>query len=104
MADVRLVEVGPRDGLQNEATQVPTPTKVAFVEALAETGVPEVEVSSFVSADWVPQLADADDVFAQMHRRSGVVYSALVPNERGMQRALAARVDKVAVFTAASET
>lgn len=101
---IRIVEVGPRDGLQTEADLVPTAVKVAFVDALSECGVPEIEVSSFVSPQWVPQLADAAEVFASIRRRPGVVYSALVPNEEGLDRALGARVDKVAVFTAASET
>ncbi|MEZ4588541.1 MAG: hydroxymethylglutaryl-CoA lyase [Gemmatimonadales bacterium] len=101
---IRLVEVGPRDGLQTEKAVIPTEVKVAFVDALSECGFPEIEVSSFVSPKWVPQLADATEVFERITRRPGVVYSALVPNERGLERALAARVDKVAVFTAATET
>ena len=101
---MRIVEVGPRDGLQNEPATVPTDAKVAFVDALGETGVSEIEVSSFVSPKWVPQLADADEVFRRIRRVPGVLYSALVPNEKGLERAQAARADKVAVFTAASET
>jgi isopropylmalate/homocitrate/citramalate synthase len=101
---IRITEAGPRDGLQNERSVVGLEEKVRFVELLAESGVAEIEVSSFVSPRWVPQLADADAVFARLRRRPGVVYSALVPNEQGMERALAARVDKVAYFTAASET
>lgn len=101
---VRIVEVGPRDGLQNEATPVPTEVKVAFVDALSEAGFDEIEVSSFVSARWIPQLADAEEVFARIRRAPGVTYMALVPNLQGLTRARAARVDKVAVFTAASET
>lgn len=101
---IRIVEVGPRDGLQNEAATVPTDVKVAFVDALSATGVDEIEVSSFVSPRWVPQLADAEEVFRRIRRARGVTYSALVPNERGLERALAAGVQKVAVFTAASET
>jgi hydroxymethylglutaryl-CoA lyase len=101
---MRIVEVGPRDGLQNEAEPVDTDRKVAFVDALSESGVAEIEVSSFVSPKWVPQLADADEVFRRIRRAPGVVYSALVPNEKGLDRAKAARADKVAVFTAASET
>ena len=101
---VRITEVGPRDGLQNEARAVPTDAKVAFVDLLSSTGVDEIEVSSFVSPKWVPQLGDAAEVFAKIARRPGVVYSALVPNEKGLDGALAARVDKIAVFTAASET
>ncbi|MEK7316517.1 MAG: hydroxymethylglutaryl-CoA lyase [Candidatus Eisenbacteria bacterium] len=102
--NVRIVEVGPRDGLQNEKQPIPTDVKVALVDALSEAGYEEIEVSAFVSPKWVPQLADASEVFARIRRRPGVVYSALVPNEQGLDRALEARVGKVAVFTAASET
>ncbi len=101
---VRIVEVGPRDGLQNEAAIVPTDVKVALVDALSHTGVAEVEVTSFVSKEWIPQLADAEEVCRRIRKQPGVTYSALVPNERGLQRALEAKVDKIAVFTAASET
>jgi hydroxymethylglutaryl-CoA lyase len=102
---VDIVEVGPRDGLQNEKTLVPAAAKVAFVTALAGCGFPEIEVTSFVSPKWVPQLADAAEVLAALGPPPGnVVYSALVPNEAGMERALAAGVKRVAVFTAASET
>jgi len=102
--NVRIVEVGPRDGLQNESAPIPTDAKVAFVDALSEAGYDEIEVSAFVSPKWVPQLADAGEVFARIRRREGIVYSALVPNEQGFARAMAARVGKIAVFTAASET
>ncbi|MBM4112415.1 MAG: hydroxymethylglutaryl-CoA lyase [Phycisphaerae bacterium] len=101
---VRITEVGPRDGLQNEARPIATDDKVRFVDALSAAGCAEIEVSSFVSPKWVPQLADAEQVFARISRRPGCVYSALVPNLEGLERALAARVDKIAVFTAASET
>ncbi len=101
---IRIVEVGPRDGLQNEKQSIPTDVKVAFVNALSATGADEIEASAFVSPKWVPQLADAEEVFARIAREPGVIYSALVPNEQGLERALRARVDKVAVFTAASET
>ena len=104
MTRIRITEVGPRDGLQNESDVIPTGAKVAFVDALGATGVDEVEVSGFVHPKWVPQLADAADVFRQLERTPGVVYSALVPNEKGLERALEAGVDKIAVFTAASET
>ena len=100
----RIVEVGPRDGLQNEAAHIPTDVKIAFVDALSEAGYGEIEVSAFVSPKWVPQLADAAEVFRGIRRREGVVYSALVPNEEGLDRALAAKVGKASVFTAASET
>jgi len=101
---LKIVEVGPRDGLQNETATVPTDAKVAFVSALSATGVAEVEVSAFVSPSRVPQLSDADAVFRKISRHDRVVYSALVPNEKGFERAVSAGVDKVAVFTAASET
>lgn len=101
---VRITEVGPRDGLQNEAKTIPTGVKVAFVDALSEAGYEEIEVSAFVSPERVPQLADAEEVFARIKRRESTLYSALVPNERGLERALRAKVGKVAVFTAASET
>jgi hydroxymethylglutaryl-CoA lyase len=99
-----VTEVGPRDGLQNEKEVLPADAKVAFVEALADAGLAEIEVSSFVSPKWVPQLADAEEVFRRLRPRAGVVYSALVPNEKGLERALACGVRKVAVFTAATET
>jgi hydroxymethylglutaryl-CoA lyase len=100
----RIVEVGPRDGLQNEKTIIDTAKKIAFVDALSVSGPSEIEVTSFVAADRIPQLADAEQVLAGIQRRPGIVYSALVPNERGFERALALRPDKIAVFTAASET
>ena len=101
---IKIVEVGPRDGLQNETATVPTDTKVAFVNALSETGVEEIEVSAFVSPHKVPQLSDAGDVFRKIRRKDGVLYSALVPNELGLERAVAAKVDRISLFTAASET
>ncbi len=101
---IKIVEVGPRDGLQNETATVPIDVKVAFVDALSLTGVSEIEVSAFVSPRLVPQLSDADEVFRRVSRHDGVIYSALVPNEKGLERAVAAGVDKVSVFTAASET
>lgn len=104
MSRIRVTEVGPRDGLQTESAVIPTEAKVAFVNALGGSGADEIEVSGFVHPQWVPQLADAADVFRQLERTAGVVYSALVPNEKGLDRALDAGVDKIAVFTAASET
>ncbi|WP_053377991.1 hydroxymethylglutaryl-CoA lyase [Nitrospira moscoviensis] len=101
---IRIVEVGPRDGLQNEPAIVSTEAKVSFVDALSRTGVAEIEAGSFVAPRAIPQLADSDEVFRKIDRRPGVVYSALVPNERGLERARAAAVDKIAVFTAASDT
>ncbi len=100
---VRIVEVGPRDGLQNEEAIVPADAKVAFIEALADTGLQVVEATSFVSPRAIPQLADADEVFARVRRLPGVRYPVLVPNLRGLERAEAAGADAVAVFTAASE-
>jgi hydroxymethylglutaryl-CoA lyase len=100
---VAVVEVGPRDGLQNERAAVPAADKVRFVEALAGAGLPVVEVTSFVSPQAVPQLADAGEVLPAVRRRAGVRYPVLVPNLRGMERAVAAGADAVAVFTAASE-
>ncbi len=101
---VRIVEVGPRDGLQNEEALVSADAKVAFVEALAGAGLRVVEVTSFVSPRAVPQLADADEVLPRVRRRDGVRYPVLVPNMRGMERAERAGADAVAVFTAASQT
>jgi hydroxymethylglutaryl-CoA lyase len=101
---IRIVEMGPRDGLQSLSGFVPTEVKVAFVDALSATGLEEIEVSSFVSAKWVPQLADAEEVFHRIRRVPGIVYMALVPNQAGLERARQAKVDKIAVFTAASET
>jgi hydroxymethylglutaryl-CoA lyase len=100
---IRITEVGPRDGLQNERTPIPTADKIRFIDMLSQTGVDEIEVSSFVPAKWVPQLGDADAVFAGITRVPNIVYSALVPNERGLDAALAAGAGKVAVFVAASE-
>jgi hydroxymethylglutaryl-CoA lyase len=101
---VRIVEVGPRDGLQNEPRVVPTATKQAFIASLAASGLRDIEFSSFVSPRAVPQLADAAELAAELPRDDDVTYSALVPNEQGLERALAAGVPRVAVFTAASET
>ncbi|HYW03770.1 MAG TPA: hydroxymethylglutaryl-CoA lyase [Gammaproteobacteria bacterium] len=100
---VRIVEVGPRDGLQNEPGTVPTRTKIAFIDALTDAGLPVIEATSFVSPKWIPQLADAAEVLAGIRRREGAAYPVLVPNERGMERALAAGAREIAVFTAASE-
>jgi hydroxymethylglutaryl-CoA lyase len=100
---VVVVEVGPRDGLQNEPARIAAADKVAFVERLAEAGLPAIEVTSFVRPDRVPQLADAREVFPAVPRRPGVRYSALVPNMAGLREALAAGVTEVAIFAAASE-
>ncbi|MGH7256701.1 MAG: hydroxymethylglutaryl-CoA lyase [Nitrospirales bacterium] len=96
--------MAPRDGLQHESAFIPTERKIAFINALAETGVREIEAGAFVSPKAVPQLRDSDEVFRRLTRNPGVVYSALVPNEQGFDRALAAGANKIAVFTAASES
>jgi hydroxymethylglutaryl-CoA lyase len=101
---VTVVEVGPRDGLQNESTLVATSDKVEFVNRLSAAGLPVIEVSAFVSPKWVPQMADAAEVFAGIDRRPGVRYSALVPNLAGLDRALRAGVTEIALFASASET
>jgi hydroxymethylglutaryl-CoA lyase len=101
---VRIVEVGPRDGLQNESAAVSTTDKVAFVNALSEAGYATIEVSAFVSPRWVPQMADASEVFASIVRKPGTKYTALVPNAAGLERAVDANVDEIAVFAAASES
>lgn len=100
---VRIVEVGPRDGLQNEAITVSASAKVGLVNGLVQTGLGYVEVGSFVSPKWVPQMADTAAVFAAIERRSEVVYAALTPNLRGLEDALACGVKEVAVFAAAAE-
>jgi hydroxymethylglutaryl-CoA lyase len=101
---VRLVEVGPRDGLQNEKAPVPTDVKVALIDLLTDAGMPAIEATSFVSPKWVPQMADAADVMARIRRKPGVRYPVLTPNLKGFDAALAAGADEVAVFVAASES
>ncbi len=101
---VTIVEVGPRDGLQNEAKALPAATKVALIERLADAGIPVVEAGAFVSAKWVPQMADSGEVLRLLQRKSGVRYPVLVPNIRGYEDARAAGVDEIAVFAAASES
>lgn len=101
---IRVVEVAPRDGLQNEETSVPTSIKVELIDRLSTAGIAHIEATSFVSPKWVPQLADAAEVMRQITRKPGTVYSALVPNAKGFESALAAKVDEVVIFTAASET
>ncbi|HQR10010.1 MAG TPA: hydroxymethylglutaryl-CoA lyase [Casimicrobiaceae bacterium] len=101
---VRLVEVGPRDGLQNEQAIVPADVKVALVDLLTDAGFPAVEATSFVSPKWVPQMADAADVMARIRRKPGVRYPVLTPNMKGFEAALAANADEVAVFVAATES
>jgi hydroxymethylglutaryl-CoA lyase len=102
--DVRVYEVGPRDGLQNEKAPVATEAKLRFIELLADAGLRDIEATSLVSPRAVPQLADADELLARLERRPGVRYPVLVPNARGMERAVAARVDAICVFTAATES
>jgi hydroxymethylglutaryl-CoA lyase len=103
-ARVRLVEVGPRDGLQNEKAMVATDVKVRLIDMLSDAGFAAVEATSFVSPKWVPQLADAAEVMARIRRKPGVAYPVLVPNMKGFDGALAARADEIAVFVAASES
>jgi isopropylmalate/homocitrate/citramalate synthase len=100
---VRIYEVGPRDGLQNEPRPIPLATKLRYLELLADAGLREIEATSFVAPAAIPQLADADDLLAALPRRDGVRYPVLVPNARGLARAEAAGVDAIAVFTAASD-
>jgi hydroxymethylglutaryl-CoA lyase len=99
-----MVEVGPRDGLQNEPGTVSTETKIELIDRLAEAGLPVVEAGSFVSPKWIPQMADSAEVLAGIVRRPGTRYAALTPNRIGFDRALAAKADEVAVFAAASES
>jgi hydroxymethylglutaryl-CoA lyase len=101
---VEIYEVGPRDGLQNEARPVSTPDKVAFIDALSQTGLRHIEITSFVNPKWIPQLADASQVARAIQRSPAVSYSCLVPNKKGLDSALAAGMREVAVFLSASET
>jgi hydroxymethylglutaryl-CoA lyase len=101
---VKIVEVGPRDGLQNERTIVPAAVKIEFIERLGAAGLPAIEATSFVSPRWVPQLADAAEVFRGIARKPGVAYPVLVPNLKGLERAIEAGAEEIAVLTAASET
>ena len=101
---VTIVEVGPRDGLQNEQASVSTADKIEFVNRLSAAGLPVIEVSAFVSPKWVPQMADAEEVFAGITRKHGTRYSALVPNLAGLDRALQARVTDIAIFASSTET
>jgi hydroxymethylglutaryl-CoA lyase len=101
---VTLYEVSPRDGLQNEARQVPTADKIRLVDQLSACGFTQIEVTSFVSPKWVPQMADAAEVMAGITRRPGIAYAVLTPNLQGLERALQAKADEVAVFASASES
>ncbi len=100
---VKIVEVGPRDGLQNEPGTVPLETKIALIDKLSHAGLPAVEAGSFVSPKWVPQMADTSDVMAGIERLPGTAYPVLTPNMKGYEGARAARCDEVAIFAAASE-
>src|ERR1700733_3834204 len=100
---IRIVEVGPRDGLQNEPTTMPVAVRVQLIDLLSQCGFAEIEVGSFVSPKWIPQLVDTDLVYRQIHKNPHCRYSALVPNERGMAEAIAAGIRCVSIFTAASE-
>jgi len=101
---VKIVEVGPRDGLQNEKQTIPTAIKVALIDRLTDAGLPAVEATAFVSPKWVPQMADSADVMARIRRKPGVAYPVLVPNMKGFEAAVAAGAQEVAVFGAASES
>jgi hydroxymethylglutaryl-CoA lyase len=101
---VRMVEVGPRDGLQNEAVRVPARVKIELIDRLADAGLSSIEAAAFVSPKWVPQMADGAEVMAGIARRPGVAYPVLVPNMQGLEAALAAGAGEIAVFAAASET
>jgi hydroxymethylglutaryl-CoA lyase len=100
---VRIFEVGPRDGLQNEKDIVPVNVKVGLIDRLSDAGVPVVEATSFVSAKWIPQLADASEVLARIRRKPGVSYPVLVPNRKGLDGAIAAGCDEIVIFGAATE-
>ncbi len=101
---VKLVEVGPRDGLQNEAQPVPAAVKIALIDKLTDAGLPVVEATAFVSPKWVPQMADNAEVMAGIRRKAGVAYPVLVPNRKGLDAAIAAGADEVVVFAAATES
>jgi hydroxymethylglutaryl-CoA lyase len=103
-AGVKIVEVGPRDGLQNEPEKLPIPLKLSLIDRLADAGLRVIEAGAFVSPKWVPQMADSDDLMRQLDRRPGVAYPVLVPNLKGLERAMAVDVDEIAIFGAASET
>jgi hydroxymethylglutaryl-CoA lyase len=100
---VMIKEVGPRDGLQNEKQSISTEEKISWINSLSETGLSYIEVSSFVHPKWIPQLADASEVLGKIQRKQGVTYAALVPNLRGLERALETNVDEVSIFMSASE-
>jgi len=101
---VSIVEVGPRDGLQNEGRFVPTEQKIELIERLSETGLRRIEITSFVHPKAIPQLQDSEEVVKRIHRKPGIIYSTLVPNEKGLEKALASGVEEIAFFVSASET
>lgn len=101
---VTIVEVGPRDGLQNEGHFVPTEQKIELIERLSETGIKRIEITSFVHPKAIPQLQDSEEVVTRIQRKPGIIYSTLVPNEKGLERALASGVEEIAFFVSASET
>ncbi|MCX7835343.1 MAG: hydroxymethylglutaryl-CoA lyase [bacterium] len=101
---VRIVEVGPRDGLQSIQTIISTQDKIHFIDLLSKAKLPEIEVTSFVSPQWVPQLKDGAEVFSKINKRKQTIYTALVPNRKGLERAMASGFQSIAVFVAASET
>ena len=101
---VTIVEVGPRDGLQNEANFVPTEQKIELINCLSQTGLGRIEITSFVHPKAIPQLQDSEEIVKRIERKAGIIYSTLVPNEKGLERALAARVEEIALFVSASET
>ena len=101
---VKIVEVGPRDGLQNEKAHVPTEVKVEMINMLSDSGLSHIEVTSFVSPKWIPQLSDSSDVCESIRRKSDITYSVLTPNIQGYKSAAKAKVDQVAIFAAASES
>ena len=101
--DVTIFEMGPRDGLQNESKFISTSDKVKLVNLLSTSGIPKIETASFVSSKWVPQMADGEQVMAGINRKSGVAFTALTPNEKGLERAIRAKADEIAVFGSASE-
>lgn len=100
---VKIVEVGPRDGLQSETETLPVSERVEFINLLSDAGLPAIEVGSFVSPKWIPQLADSDKVYQEIHKKKDVDYSLLVPNEKGYEMAIENKVESIAIFTAASE-
>jgi hydroxymethylglutaryl-CoA lyase len=104
MPDITIFEVGPRDGLQNESEYIPTDTKIALIDKLSATGLQKIEVTSFVSPKWVPQMADNADVMKGITKKKGVIYAALTPNLKGLEAAINAGASEVAIFTAASES